>query len=100
MTPTLSSIDQIAGASELAAVEILACTADTTRRALFATHPNIECAGPYFAETCEATVRECLATAIVTAIDLLVDAIEHYRAHVDNLAHLRSDSNDAEQDPF
>jgi hypothetical protein len=83
-TPT-SSPEALSRDPELAALEILAAATDIARRALFATYPEIV-GGDFFVEQPDVTARQCLTVGLLTSIDVLADAIEHYRAHLDNLA--------------
>lgn len=84
MPSASSSPDALARDPELASLEILAATADTARRALFAEYPELAC-GDAFAEQADVTARQCLAVALLTHLDLLADSIALYRAHLDNL---------------
>ena len=99
MTLPLSTPDELAADPELAALEILGSAAAIARKALFASYPELVSCGDFFIEQADVAPRQCLAVAIVTSIDTLVDVIEHYRSHLDNLAACRGvkSTND---DPF
>ncbi len=79
-----SSPDALARDPELASLEILACAADTARRALFAEYPELAC--ELFVEDPDASARQCLALAVLCHLDSLADSIAVYRAHLDNVA--------------
>jgi hypothetical protein len=89
MSLPLSTPDQLAADPELAALEMLGSSAAIARTALFASYPELINCGDFFIEEPDATSRQCLAVAVVTALDLLIDSIDHYRAHLDNLASRR-----------
>lgn len=93
MTLPSSSPDALARDPELAALEILDCAADTARRVLFAEYPELAC-GDVFVEQPGVTARQCLAVALLTAIEALGDSVGHYRALLDNLAHRRAHRQD------
>lgn len=80
-----STPETLARDPELAALEILDAAADIARRALFAAYPEIV-GGDFFVEQPNVTARQCLTVGLLTSIDVLAEAIEHYRAHLDNLA--------------
>lgn len=91
-----SSPDTLAHDPELASLEILACAADTTQRALFAGYPELAY-GDVFVEELEVTTRQCLAVALLTDLEILADSIAHYRAHLINLENAstaRTNDND------
>jgi hypothetical protein len=101
MNLPLSTPDELASDPELAALEILGSTAGIARTALFAAYPELISCGDFFIEETDVAPRQCLAVAVVTALDSLIDSIEHYRGHLDNLASHRGVSQaDADDIPF
>lgn len=89
MSLRLSTPDELAADPELAALEMLGSSAAIARTALFAEYPELVSCGDFFIEKPEATAQQCLAFAVVAALDSLIDAIDHYRALIDNLASRR-----------
>jgi hypothetical protein len=101
MSISLSTHDELAANPELAALEMLGSTAAIARTALFATYPELISCGDFFVEETDVTPRQCLVVAVVTALDTLIDSIEHYRGHLDNLASRRAVSKaGADDTPF
>jgi hypothetical protein len=99
MNLPLSDPDGLAADPELAALEILGSAAEIARKALFASYPELVSCGDFFIEQADVAPRQCLAVAIVTSIDTLIDVIEHYRGHLDNLASRRGVTT-TDDDPF
>jgi hypothetical protein len=85
---------ELAEDPELAALELLGHGADVARRALIASYPELAPAGDFFVEEARVSARQCLAVALFSALDTLTDAIDHYRAHVDNCASRRGPISD------
>ena len=77
--------DELDAAPELGPLAIAAAAAEISRSALLSAHPELAC-GDYLVEYPIVTPRECLAAAAIAALDALIDAVEHYAAHVDALA--------------
>jgi hypothetical protein len=101
MNLPLSNPDQLAADPELAALEMLGSSAAIARTALFGACPELISCGDFLLEEPDATPRQCLAVAVVAALDSLIEAIEHYRAHLDNLASRRGISKrDPDDVPF
>ena len=85
MTTPLVTEDQLAAAPELAVLDVVGHAAAVARHALFAAHPQL-LSGDFLVEEPEATPLQCLAVALLTSLDTLLDAVDHYRRHLDNLA--------------
>lgn len=90
--------DELDAAPELGPLAITATAAQISRSALLSAHPELAC-GDMLVEQPSVTPLECLAAAAITALDALIDAVEHYAAHVDALASqpqttLRSEHDD------
>jgi hypothetical protein len=81
----LSTPDELAEEPELAPLEILASVAEIARRALLAAHPELTCRD-FIDEEPEVSARQCIAAAILSTLEVLGESVEHYRAHLDNLA--------------
>ena len=90
----LSTPEALADDPELAALEILGSAAEISTRALFAAHPELTAGGDFFLEEPSVTPRQCLAVALLSALETLTTAVEHYRAHLDNLASSRNGRSD------
>jgi len=85
MTLPLSTPYELADEPELAPLEILLAAAEVSRRALLAAHPELIDRGYLDAEP-EISPRQCIAAAVLCAIETVSEVAEHYRAHLDNLA--------------
>lgn len=85
MTTPLVTEDQLAAAPELAVLAVVGHAAAVARHALFAAHPEL-LSGDFLVEEPDVTPLQCLAVALLTALDTLLDAGDHYRRHLDNLA--------------
>ena len=84
-----STPDELADAPELASLEGVTAAAAICRRSLLAVHPELTC-GDFLVQHPEVTPRECLAAAVIAALDALADTVENYSAHVEVLATLRT----------
>ena len=84
----LSTPEELSSEPELAPLVILGATAEVSRRALLAAHPELA-EGDIIAEDPEVTARQCLAAAILTALQGLDEALARYGAHLDSLAARR-----------
>jgi hypothetical protein len=96
MTIPLVTPEEIAAAPELAVLAILAHAADVARCALFASYPEL-LSGDSLVEAADVTPQQCLAVALITSLDALLDSLGHYRGHLQSLAP-RSRSPDPEGD--
>jgi hypothetical protein len=96
----LSNPQGLASDPELAALEIALCSAEIARRALFAAYPELVSSGDFFIEEPNVAPRQCLAVAVVSALDTLIDAVEHYRAHLENCTSQRGLITKGEDIPF
>lgn len=85
MSFPLSTPDELADEPERAPLEILLAAAEISRRALFAAHPELLDRG-YLNDEPEISARQCIAAAVLSALETLSESAEHYRAHLDNLA--------------
>ena len=85
MATPLVTEDQLAAAPELAVLAVVGHAAAVARHALFAAHPDL-LSGDFLVEEPDVTPLQCLAVALLTALDTLLDAGDHYRRHLDNLA--------------
>lgn len=85
MTTPLVTEDQLASAPELAVLAVVGHAAAVARHALFAAHPEL-LSGDFLVEEPDVTPLQCLAVALLTSLDTLVAAADHYRRHLDNLA--------------
>jgi hypothetical protein len=101
MNLPLSTPDELTVDPELAALEMVGSAAAIARTALFAAYPELIAGGDFFIEEPGVSPRQCLAVAVVTSLDSLIDSIEHYRAHLDNLASRPgSSTSNADDIPF
>jgi hypothetical protein len=98
MTLPLSTPEELAEEPELGPLEVLQSAAEVSRRALLAAHPELECRA-YVGEEPEISARQCLAAGLLASLEVLVEAVENYRAHLDHLACRRT-SKHAGDDPF
>jgi len=96
----LSNPEGLAADPELAALEITLCSAEIARHALFAAYPELVSCGDFFIEEPNVAPRQCLAVAVVSALDTLVQAVEHYRAHLDNCTSQRGLNTKQDDIPF
>jgi hypothetical protein len=80
--------ERLAEAPELAALEILECTAGTAARALLAASPEL-LERDFLLEHAGITPQLCLGAAVLSTIDALAVAVERYRVHLEQLASLR-----------
>ena len=85
MATLLVTEDQLAAAPELAVLDVVGHAAAVARHALFAAHPEL-LSGDLLVEEPDVTPLQCLAVALLTSLDALLDAADHYRRHLDNLA--------------
>jgi hypothetical protein len=81
----LSTPDELAEEPELAPLEILGSAAEIARRALLAAHPELTCRD-FIGEDPDVTPRQCIAAGILATLEVLIESVEHYRAHLDNVA--------------
>ena len=84
----LSTPDELADEPELAPLHILASAAEVTRRALLAAHPEL-IDRAFLAEEPDISARQCLAAALLVALEGVAEMAEYYCAHLDNLAARR-----------
>jgi hypothetical protein len=84
----LSTPDELAEEPELAPPEILGSVAEIARRALLAALPELTCRD-FIDQDPEVTARQCIAAAILATLEVLTESVEHYRAHLDNIAARR-----------
>jgi len=80
--------ERLAEAPELAALEILDCTAHVASRALLAASPEL-LDHDFLLEHASITPQLCLGAAVLSALDTLTVAVERYRVHLEQLASLR-----------
>jgi len=69
----------------LAPLEILQSAAEVSRRALLAAHPELDCRD-FLGEEPEISARQCMAAGLLATLEVLAEALENYRAHLDHLA--------------
>jgi hypothetical protein len=77
--------DELADVPELAPLVILRSAAEVSRRALLAAHPELT-SRDFLDEDPDVTARQCIAASILSTLEILTEALEHYGAHLDNLA--------------
>lgn len=85
MNYPLSTPDELADEPERAPLEILLAAAEITRRSLLAAHPELLDRG-YLNDEPEISPRQCIAAAVLSALELVSATAEQYCAHLDNLA--------------
>jgi len=95
----LSTPWELAEEPELAPLVILRSAAEVSRRALLAAHPDLE-SRDSIDEVDEVTPRQYIAASILAALELLTEAVDHYGAHLDNLAARRPAKRTDDDIPF
>jgi len=100
MTLPLSTPEEIAEEPELAPLEVLQSAAEVSRRALLAAHPELECRS-FVGEESEISARQCMAAGLLATLEIIIESVENYRAHLDHLACRRLSNRDQGDDiPF
>ncbi len=85
MTLPLSTPAELAEEPELAPLEVLQSAAEVSRRALLAAHPELACRA-FVGEEPEISARQCMAAGLLATLEVLLESVEYYRAHLDHLA--------------
>ena len=85
MTLPLSTPEELAEEPELAPLGVLQSSAEVSRRALLAAHPELT-RRAFVGEEPEISARQCMAAGLLATLEVLLESVEHYRAHLDNLA--------------
>jgi hypothetical protein len=93
MRSDIATPELLAQVPELAAVEVLDNVADTALRSLIAAHPELD-DPDFLLEHASVTPELCLASAVLSAIRVLADALGNYRVYSERRTWLRSTSND------
>ncbi len=100
MTLPLSTPEELAHEPELAPLEVLQSAAEVSRRALLAAHPELDCRA-FVGEEPEISPRQCLAAGLLATLEVIIESVENYRAHLDHLACRRLSTRDGGRDmPF
>jgi len=95
----LSTPGELAEEPELAPLEILRSAVEVSRRALLAAHPELA-ERDYLDEDPEITARQCIAAGILATLEVLAESVQHYVAHLDNLAGRHPAQRDDDDMPF
>jgi hypothetical protein len=85
----LSTHGELAEEPELAPLEILRSVAEVSRRAILAAQPDLA-SRETLDEVPDVTPRQYIAASILGTLDLLTEAVDHYVAHLDDLAGRRA----------
>jgi 2-oxo-4-hydroxy-4-carboxy--5-ureidoimidazoline (OHCU) decarboxylase len=100
MTLPLSTPEELADEPELAPLEVLQSAAEVSRRAILAAHPELGCRA-FVGEEPEISSRQCMAAGLLATLEVIIESVENYRAHLDHLAFRRLSKRDRADDiPF
>ncbi|MGB8259777.1 MAG: hypothetical protein WCE75_05485 [Terracidiphilus sp.] len=95
----LSTPGELAEEPELAPLEILRSAAEVSRRAILAAQPDLA-SRESLDEVPDVTPRQYIAASILGTLDLLAEAVDHYVAHLDDLAGRRHARRTDDDIPF
>jgi hypothetical protein len=99
MSFPLSTPGELAEEPELAPLEILRSVAEVSRRALLAAHPDLA-SRDSLDEIPDVTPRQYIAASILGTLELLTETVDHYVAHLDDLAGRRPIKRSDDDIPF